>query len=79
MRGLPYATSKTDIQRFFSSYNYVKDSIKIEENMDGRRTGYATLLFTSESDASSAVNEKQGDYIKNRWIELFLRDYSYYK
>lgn len=39
MRGLPWRVEVEEIEQFFSRYAYVRDSIKIGELSDGRKTG----------------------------------------
>jgi RNA recognition motif-containing protein len=60
IRGLPWRVEVEEIEQFFSRYAYVRDSIKIGELADGRKTGQATLLFENEDEAANAMNEKQG-------------------
>lgn len=60
MRGLPWRVELDEIEMFFSRYAYVRDSIRIGELTDGRKTGQAALLFENADEASNAMNEKQG-------------------
>ena len=63
---------------FFSRYAYVRDSIRIGELTDGRKTGQAALLFENADEASNAMNEKQGQNVGSRWVELYQMPYSQY-
>lgn len=60
MRGLPWRVELEEIEMFFSRYAYVRDSIRIGELNDGRKTGQAALIFESVEEAANAMNEKQG-------------------
>ena len=63
---------------FFSRYAYVRDSIRIGELTDGRKTGQAALLFENADEAANAMNEKQGQNVGSRWVELYQMPYSQY-
>ena len=63
MRGLPYRVQLEDVQRFFDGYKYDPKSILLGEDMHGRKTGYAAVLFQDEAEAERAMEEKQGHYI----------------
>ena len=48
MRGIPFRVRVPEIEQFFTRYAFVKDSVKIGIQKDGRPNGFATLLFESE-------------------------------
>ena len=60
MRGLPWKVDVEEIEQFFSRYSYIRESVRIGELEDGRKTGQAALLFATEEEAKNAMNEKQG-------------------
>jgi len=76
MRGLPWRVEVDEIEQFFSRYAYIRDSIQIGELSDGRKTGQATLLFENQTEAENAMNEKQGQNVGSRWVELYQIPYS---
>jgi len=39
MRGLPWRVEIQEIEQFFSRYAYIRDSVRIGELADGRKTG----------------------------------------
>ena len=71
MRGLPWRVEVEEIEQFFDRYAYVRESVKIGELSDGRKTGQATVLFENETEAENAMNEKQGQNVGSRWVELY--------
>ena len=79
MRGLPWRVEVEEIEQFFDRYAYVRESVKIGELSDGRKTGQATVLFENETEAENAMNEKQGQNVGSRWVELYQMPYSEYE
>lgn len=72
MRGLPFQIRPSEIIYFFSDYSLIPSSVHIGKNKEGRRTGFGSLLFTSEEECRRALNDKQGGHMGNRYIELYL-------
>jgi RNA recognition motif-containing protein len=70
MRGLPYSVVKEDISNFFSKYPHNQKSIKIALTKNNTPNGIAALMFDSSDIAFSAMNERQGGYMGNRYVEL---------
>lgn len=58
MRGLPWRVEVDEIEQFFSRYAYIRDSVRLGELSDGRKTGQAAVLFENPDEAASAMNEK---------------------
>ena len=79
MRGLPWRVEVEEIEQFFSRYAYLRDSIHLGVLQDGRKTGQAALLFESQEEAANAMNEKQGQNVGSRWVELYQMPYSQYQ
>jgi len=71
MRGLPFQATEDDINVFFADYKLASDSIKFGMSADGRKSGEGACLFENETDCKAAFNEKQGQNIGHRWIELY--------
>jgi len=78
MRGLPFTVKKEEILMFFNGYDVVPDSVIIGEMSNGKKTGEGVILFKNEEEAARAVNEKNGDNLGKRWIELYLHPYSHF-
>jgi RNA recognition motif-containing protein len=79
MRGIPFRASEEDIYAFFSSFEFVPKSVKIGFKRDMRKSGYASILFKNEEQATSALKELQGKEMGHRWIELFPHDYGHWR
>lgn len=79
MRGLPWRVEVDEIEQFFSRYSYIRESVRIGQLEDGRKTGQAALLFLNEEEAKNAMNEKQGQNVGSRWVELYQMPYSQYE
>ena len=79
MRGLPWRVEVEEIEQFFSNYAYIRESVRIGELADGRKTGQAAILFENEEEAANAMNEKQGQNVGSRWVELYQLPYSQYE
>ena len=58
LQGLPFKATEEEIAEFFEGFNMVPDSIKFQENEEGRRTGQAAVLFECCHDAERAFKEK---------------------
>lgn len=78
MRGLPWRVEPDEIEQFFSRYAFIRDSVRIGELADGRKTGQAAVLFANMEEAKNAMNEKQGQNVGSRWVELYQMPYSQY-
>jgi len=75
MRGLPFAAAAEDIVQFFHGLEIIQDSVKFSCFEDGRRTGVAAVLFASSDAALHAMDQKQGQNIGHRWIEIKVHRY----
>ena len=69
MRGLPWKVSETDICVFFNPI--VPAAIHLHYEPDGRLKGTADVDFANYDEAQEAM-KKTGEYIENRYIDLFL-------
>lgn len=78
LRGIPFRATDDQIYDFFAGYDYLDGSLIIGVRPDGKRTGMAVLLFLTEDDAQKAIDGKNGGSMDIRWIELYLKDFSYY-
>lgn len=60
---------------FFSGHPIINDSVKFGMNKNGTKTGHAICLFANAEAANLAMEQKQGQNIGHRWIELRLYKY----
>eukprot|EP00878_Enallax_costatus_P009220 GHUV01009638.1.p1 GENE.GHUV01009638.1~~GHUV01009638.1.p1 ORF type:complete len:439 (+),score=125.06 GHUV01009638.1:149-1465(+) len=68
LRGLPFASTESDIISFFAGYEIHEVYIC---RRDGRSTGEAYVVLSSPEDASTALSSLNKQYMGNRYIELF--------
>lgn len=78
LRGIPFQGQVSDVQTFFQKWNVEEDRIDMIMKADGRFSGVAFVLLTSEAEAQEALNEMQGQNIGHRWIEIFPITYEQY-
>lgn len=71
MRGIPFSAKTEDLIYFFKGYDMFEDSVKIGRNSDNTKTGEAAVLFKTEAECKRAFQQKQGQNIAHRWIELY--------
>ncbi|XP_015260446.1 PREDICTED: G-rich sequence factor 1-like [Cyprinodon variegatus] len=70
LRGLPYSCTEDDIAHFFSGLNIAENGITILSNNRGRNSGQAYVQFSSQEEASKAL-QKDRELIGHRYIEVF--------
>ncbi|CDS43650.1 epithelial splicing regulatory protein 1 [Echinococcus multilocularis] len=74
IRGLPYATKKPDIVKFFKQVNAEilngEDGIFFATHADCRPTGDAFVLFV-DNEASNRALTRHRNYLGQRYVELF--------
>ena len=78
IRGLPYRVRFEEVSDFFSGMGYLDKSVVLGLNPDGRKNGFGAILFNTEQDASNAINELNGEYLGDRYVELSLITYGDY-
>jgi RNA recognition motif-containing protein len=78
IRGLPYQTRFEEIIDFFKDYNYVEKSVVMGIGQDGRKNGFASILFQSNDDAKKAMDEMQRGHVGSRYVELSVISYGDY-
>jgi RNA recognition motif-containing protein len=71
LRGIPFSSRPEDISSFFKDYEIFLESIKIGRNQDNTRTGEGAVLFKDEAECKRAFQQRQGQNIGHRWIELY--------
>ena len=49
MRGLPWSASEDDIREFFSGHSIAAGGVHLSMNRQGRPSGEAYVVFTSEA------------------------------
>ena len=75
LRGIPFSSRKEDIGTFFKDFDIYQDSIKIGRNVDNSKTGEGSVLFKDEAECKRAFEQKQGQNMAHRWIELYQMTY----
>lgn len=78
IRGLPYKVRFEEVADFFNDFNYIEKSVVLGVNPDGRKNGFGSILFHSEKDAEGAIQELNGEYLGERYVELSLINYGDY-
>ena len=62
----PWRITEEEMSAFFEAYNVVPGSVKFHMNEEGRRSGQAAILFSTEEDAEKAYSELQGQDLNGR-------------
>ena len=70
MKGLPFTVTREEILTFFQGSNLIEDSVKVGVYPDGRLTGEACVLFSSDDDCQAAHAKLDQKYIGTRWVKL---------
>ena len=70
LRGMPWRVEQEEIETFLEGFKWVRDSIRIGELEGGRRTGQGAVLFESEDEAFRFKEEKEGEYIGARFVNI---------
>jgi len=70
IRGLTAHVTMADIQRYFSGYNFISDSIRVVSNLE-RTIFEASVLFSSAHEARRALQEKEYGKIGETYIRLY--------
>lgn len=78
MKGLPFRVQMDEIEEFFADYEFIKDSIILGENDDGRRNGFGAVLFKNKEQAAQAAEEKNKQYVGPRYVDLQVLSYENY-
>lgn len=71
LRGVPFQASKFDIVSFLSDYQVWDQQVHMGRSPDGRPSGEAFVAFDNLELASRCLQEKQGQEMGNRYIEVF--------
>ena len=79
MRGLPWRATDEEVLEFFQDYKVKEGSLQFGQGEDGRRTGWGCILFENEDEAARACEEKNKQYIGERWIGTYNMNYGQWK
>ncbi|XP_049851553.1 uncharacterized protein LOC126326215 [Schistocerca gregaria] len=72
LQGLPYSINAEDILKFFEEYDVIADSLTLLVSENNRPSGEAYIAFTSPEEANRAIQEKNKNYIHNRYLDLVI-------
>lgn len=78
MKGLPFRVRYEEIEEFYQDYEFIKQSIILGENEDGRKNGFGAILFKNAEEAAKAAEEKQKQYVGSRYVDLSVLSYGDY-
>jgi len=70
LRGLPFRVSQDELLEFFTGYAAVPSSLQMGTDASGRSSGEAWITFSTPEEAARAVQERNREYIGNRYVEL---------
>ena len=76
LRGMPWRVSLEEIEEFLEGFKWVRDSIRIGELEGGRKTGQGSVMFESEDEANRCMEEKEGEYIGPRFVNINLMTFA---
>ena len=75
LRGMAWRVETEEIETFLEGFKWVRDSVRIGELEGGRRTGQGSVLFESEDEANRFMEEKEGEYIGPRFVNINMMTY----
>lgn len=78
MRGLPFRATDEEIEKFFTGYDIMPNSIKYKLDESGRKSGQACIMFNTKSESLRALAERDKKDLGSRWIELVEIDKNEY-
>jgi len=70
LRGLPFDSTKADIEKFFEGMEITNNGILMTSDYQGRSSGEAYVQFAEKGDVDKAL-EKNKQSIGHRYIEVF--------
>lgn len=79
MRGLPYRATDEEVTDFFAEYKIKEDSLQWGLGADGRKNGWGAILMENEDEANRAAEERNKQYIGQRYICLNVVTYAEWK
>lgn len=78
IRGLPYQTRYEEIADFFREFRYIEKSVVLGVGGDGRKNGFASILFEDQEEAKEAAKEMDQRNVGERYVELSVISYKDY-
>ena len=79
MRGLPYRATDEEVIEFFKDYKIKEDSLQWGQGDDGRKNGWGCILLENEDEAARAAEERNRQYIGQRWVATYVMTYGKWK
>ena len=73
---MPWRVEVEEIEAFLEGFKWVRESVKLGKLEGGRSTGQGSVLFESEDEANRAMEEKEGEYIGPRFVNINLMSYA---
>jgi hypothetical protein len=74
LQGLPWKSTKQDIEKFFQGFDFDPASIRLGTDASGRSDGLAFITFSSPDAAKHAHAAKNMQYIGDRFVKLFIQN-----
>ncbi len=74
LQGLPWKSTKQDIETFFQGFDFDPASIRMGTDASGRSDGLAFVTFSSPDAAKHAQAAKNMQYIGDRFVKLFIQN-----
>jgi len=77
LRGLPYEASEQDILAWMAKHEVVdqivesRQAVRVYNKNNGKPMGVAVVALNSKEDADYVLEVLNGQYMKNRYIEVF--------
>lgn len=68
--GLPWATDEQALRGAFGAYGAIEDVAIVRDRETGRSRGFGFVVFTSASDATTAMNAMNGAEVSGRRITV---------
>ena len=68
--GLPYSTTKEELENAFAKFGAVDEAIIIDKNDMGRRRFFAFVTMTNDAEAEAAVSSLNGSDFGGRSITV---------
>merc|ERR1712232_1340013 len=72
IRGLPYECKAPEVADVLAEYGVLESDVNLTTNKGGKPSGECYVRFSTPQQAQMAFEEKQGQLIGSRYMELFM-------